>query len=266
MKPVLKYPGAKWKLAEWIISYMPKHTTYLEPFFGSGAVFFNKLPSKVETINDIDGNVVNLFRVIRERPDELAALIEMTPWARDELKNCQPLAECDLENARRFIVRCWQTYGSGPARSKSWKDDVTTGQQGLAKTWASVPKRILTLADRLKMALIENMPAIEIVRRYHSKTVLIYGDPPYPRGTRNGRMYAHEMTDADHIELLDALDAHPGPVILSGYACELYDSRLKLWRRETHKAQAEKGQIREEVLWMKNIELQGQMSLEREVN
>src|SRR5690554_1056987 len=110
MKPVLKYPGSKWNIAKWIISFMPPHTTYLEPFFGSGAVFFQKPPSKVEMINDIDGNVVNLFRVIREHPEELAALIEMTPWARDEYYASYEKTGDSLEDARRFLVRCWQAF------------------------------------------------------------------------------------------------------------------------------------------------------------
>ena len=84
VKPVLKYAGAKWRLADWIIEHFPQHEIYLEPFFGSGAVFFRKAPARLETINDIDGSVVNLFRVLREQPEQLAAMIELTPWARDE--------------------------------------------------------------------------------------------------------------------------------------------------------------------------------------
>ena len=84
VKPVLKYAGAKWRIADWISGFFPPHEIYLEPFFGSGAVFFRKAPARLETINDIDGNVVNLFRVLREQPEQLAALIELTPWARDE--------------------------------------------------------------------------------------------------------------------------------------------------------------------------------------
>jgi len=262
MKPVLKYPGSKWRLAEWIISFMPPHTTYLEPFFGSGAVFFNKAPSKVETINDIDGNVVNLFRVIREQPEELAALIEMTPWARDEYYASYEKTGDSLEDARRFLVRCWQAFGTKTNTRTGWRNDIGARKWiNMPDQWRNLAIRVFPIADRLKDAQIENQPAFEIISRYKFSYVLIYADPPYLLNTRNSTMYAHEMTDADHIELLDALDAHPGPVILSGYACDLYDNRLGHWRRVTHKAQAEKGQIREEVLWLKNNELQGQLSL-----
>ena len=252
MKPVLKYPGSKWRLAEWIISFMPPHTTYLEPFFGSGAVFFQKPPSKVETINDIDGNVVNLFRVIRERPEELAALIEMTPWAREEYYASYEKTGDELEDARRFLVRCWQAAYTQTNSRSGWRVGYQ-GDGGNPAIWKNLSVRIRSTTDRLRGVQIENRPAAEIIAKSNTPDVLIYADPTYPLDTRSGKMYAEEMTDTDHVLLLEALDAHPGPVLLSGYACELYDSRLKHWRRETKKAQAEKGQTREEVLWINPV-------------
>lgn len=83
-RPVLKYPGSKWRLAEWIISLMPEKKSYLEPFFGSGAVFFKKPPSRIETINDLDGEITNLFRCIREKTEELVRAVELTPYSREE--------------------------------------------------------------------------------------------------------------------------------------------------------------------------------------
>ncbi len=105
IQPVLKYPGAKWSIAKWILGFIPEHDVYLEPFFGSGAVFFNKRPARIETINDIDGNVVNLFRVIRTRAEELAALIEMTPWARDEYLESYHRTGDELEDARKSATK-----------------------------------------------------------------------------------------------------------------------------------------------------------------
>ena len=251
MKPVLRYPGAKWNLAQWIISFFPAHTTYLEPFFGSGAVFFNKLPSKVETINDIDGNVVNLFKVIRDRTEEFMRLVEFTPWARDEYYASYEKTGDELEDARRFLVRCWQAFGANIHRTSGWRND-TSGRCNMPSQWTNLPGRILNLTARLKDAQIENAEAVGLIKKYNYPDTLIYADPPYPLALRT-KMYAHEMTDADHIELLDALDAHPGPVLLSGYACEMYDNRLKHWRRETKKAQAEKGQVRTEILWINPV-------------
>jgi DNA adenine methylase len=249
--PVLRYPGAKWRIADWIISYLPPHTHYLEPYFGSGAVFFNKPSSKVETINDIDDQVVNLFRVLREQPDELARLIEFTPWSRQEYYESYTPADNSLESARRYLVRCCQSHGSMLSGKTGWKNDVS-GLPGsaTATVWRLVPKRILVMASRLKRAQIENLPALEVIERHKSPAVLIYADPPYIIKTRSGELYAHEMTDADHEELLEVLDKHPGPVLLSGYANPMYDERLKHWDRVTKKAMAEKGKERTEVLWI----------------
>lgn len=261
--PVLKYPGSKWSLADWIISHMPPHTTYLEPFFGSGAIFFTKRPATVETINDIDGNVVNLFRVIRDYPEKLAALIEFTPWARYEYTQVLTNAGDDeyfihtgdpVEDARRFLVRMWQARGSIATDKSSWRHDVQ-GRNGSScpREWANIPARILTTAKRLKMAQIECRPALELIEKYRQPGVLIYADPPYPRKTVSRRMYKHMMTDADHEKLLNALDNHPGPVLLSGYACPLYDEWLKHWIRKTKRAIAELGREREEVLWLNPV-------------
>jgi DNA adenine methylase len=249
--PVLRYPGAKWRLADWIISYLPPHTHYLEPYFGSGAVFFNKPPSKVETVNDIDGQVVNLFRVLREQPDELARLIEFTPWSRQEYYESYQLTGESLEDARRFLVRCWQGQGSRTNSRTGWKNDCKVTQTvSCPRTWDRLPKRIMAVCKRLKQVQIENAPAVEVIGRHISINVCIYADPPYNKAVKSSDLYAHEMTDADHEELLEVLDKHPGPVLLSGYANPMYDERLKHWDRVTKKALAEKGKERTEVLWI----------------
>ncbi|SHF56073.1 DNA adenine methylase [Desulforamulus putei DSM 12395] len=237
---------------------MPRHITYLEPFFGSGAVFFKKLPSKVETINDIDGNVVNLFRVIRDQPEELARLIEWTPWARDEYRASFDLTGDPLEDARRFLVRCWQAFGQVTTNSRGGWRHSGTDKFNRALELRNVPANIFKAAERLKTVQIENKPAIELIKKYKAEHVLIYADPPYVWGTRTFRQhgratYKHEMTDADHLELLEALDQHPGPVLLSGYACPLYDERLQHWAKRTVKAYAECGRAREEVLWINPV-------------
>jgi len=251
VEPALRYPGAKWSLASWIIEHLPPHTSYLEPFFGSGAVFFNKPKSTVETINDVDGNIVNLFKMIREKPLELAHLVKFTPWSREEYYTSYKTTGEPLEDARRFMIRCWQAFGTRTNSRTGWRCDVQ-GRLGtcLPRQWEKVPSRIIELSDRLKEAQIESQPAAKILERYKFSNVLVYADPPYLLSTRNGKMYANEMTDNDHLELLEILDNHPGPVLLSGYSHPMYDDRLKHWARKTQKAHAEKGAIREEVLWI----------------
>jgi Site-specific DNA methylase len=259
---ILHYPGSKWSMAEWIISHMPPHQTYLEPFFGSGAVFFNKPPSPLETINDIDGDVVNLFRVIRDRPDELARLVYWTPYSREEYYNSYQLGGVDeLERARRFLVRCWMARSGVTANKTGWRNRIVSDRKDGTQKWFDLPEIIIKTAERLKFAQIEQQPALELIRRYKREDVLIYADPPYPLETRSGRMYKNEMTDADHAELLDVLDAHPGPVLLSGYANELYDTRLRHWNREERRVLAEAGQIRTEVLWINPVAAEHQAQL-----
>ena len=121
MKSILKYPGAKWRIADWIISHFPPHKVYLEPFFGSGACFFNKIPAYIETINDLDGDIVNLFKVCREHPQELAQLINLTPFARDEFQNCYERSDNPIEQARRTIVRYHQSFGTSNSSKNKWK-------------------------------------------------------------------------------------------------------------------------------------------------
>ena len=250
--PVLKYPGSKWRLAKWIIGHFPAHATYLEPFFGSGAVLFTKPPSKVETVNDLNNQVANLFRVLRERPEELAALVDMTPWSREEYNLSYELIGDPLEDARRFLVRCWQGRYTKLVHRTGWRYEINA-DAGKVTSWDKLPNRILEAATRLKQVQIENRPALEVIEIHKYHGVLIYADPPYSLSTRAQKIYANEMTDTDHLELLDALDMHPGPVVLSGYMCDLYDERLRHWTRRTRGARAETGDARTEILWINPV-------------
>jgi len=252
---ILHYPGSKWSLADWIISHMPPHQTYLEPFFGSGAVFFNKPPATLETINDLDGDVVNLFKVIRDRPDELARLIYWTPYSRQEYYiSYQSGGELDeLERARRFLVRCWMGQGPKMCARTGWRSVMDVSDPQPAHQWGDIPNRIMTYTERLRGVQIEQQQATELIKRYRRPDVLIFADPPYVLETRSGAIYRHEMTDDEHLELLDLLDDHPGPVLLSGYANRLYDERLRHWHRETRQALAQRGKATEEVLWINPV-------------
>ncbi len=258
MKTVLKYPGSKWRIAKWIISYFPagyEKMTYLEPFFGSGAVFFNKNRSAIETINDLDGNVVNLFKVIRESPEELARLIKFTPWSREEYRNSYEMTGDSLEDARRFMVRMWQAMGAKSSGKTGWRNNIQD-LNGNVHQWATkLPENIIKASCRLRhtnkhQVNIECQPALQLLQRYARPYVFIYADPPYVRSTKSSRIYKCEMTDQDHIELLEILKKHPGPVMISGYESEIYNSILKGWHIAQKVAQVESGQKRKEVLWM----------------
>lgn len=259
MKNVLHYPGAKWRVADWIVSMMPSHKSYLEPFFGSGAVFFTKSRVPIETVNDLDGEIVNLFRVIREQPQELAAAVAMTPYSREEYEKAWELldhGEMDepdgVEHARLTLLRYWQSFGCRACWKGGWKRDVAGREAAYAvRNWNALPDWVMDAAQRLKDAQIEHTPALELIRRFRSRDVLIYADPPYLLTTRKGAQYRQEMRDEEHEELLRVLLEHPGPVMLSCYDNPLYDGLLSgRWEKYQHPAQATGGSSRIETLWV----------------
>lgn len=253
LRTVLKYPGAKWSLADRIVTLLPPHTTYLEPFFGSGAVLFTKPRCRLETVNDLDHRVVNLFRVLREQPHALARAIALTPWSAEEhrLADTDPAPTGDaVEDARRFLVVTWQSYGADNKWRSGWKRASRDGLTHPVPVWLNLPDRLLAAAERLRGVQIESRPALEAIARHQHPGCLIYADPPYPLSQRYRPYYRHEMTDLQHCQLLDVLATHPGPVVLSGYRCPLYDERLAHWQRLDMPTTAEGGRARTESIWL----------------
>lgn len=251
MKAILKYPGAKWRISEWVISHFPDHKVYLEPFFGSGAVFFNKQPAYIETINDIDGNIVNLFKVCREHPEELARLINLTPFAREEFQNCYEIDNSnEIERARRTLVRYHQSFGTCNSSRNSWRNVQTHGGSRCATMWNCLPEIIVSCCERLKNAQIENTDAIPLIERYNNPNALIYCDPPYLQSLRRRKMYAHETPDEYHIKLLDTLKHSKSKIVLSGYDNEMYNKALTDWHTDEKETTAQMGLHRIEKLWM----------------
>ena len=260
MKQVLKYTGAKFRIENWIVSNMPKHTVYLEPYAGSLAVLFNKPRCHIETVNDLNDEVMNFFQVLRNNPDELKRMIELTPYSRTEYDLSYQESNVNVERARRFCVRCWQGFGCSNLYHNGFRSGQQTNSPNPAKAWAEYPDVIAQASKRLKGVQIENLPAIDLIRRYNTSDVFIYADPPYLQNTRKKHLYKYEMTDADHLEMLKALEEHPGPVMISGYENELYNYVLKGWRKIKKDTLAEAGVKREEVLWMNYAD--AQMSFE----
>lgn len=256
MKNLLRYPGSKKRIAPWIISQIPKHHSYLEPYAGGLAVLLNKEPSRIETVNDLDNDVINLFRIIQNEGtrDELIQKIVYTPYARTEYdnsfpENCENLS--DVERAKNFLIRSGMGHGFRLCEKCGWKKDVYAREAAYAvRYWNDLPAVITNVAHRLKMVQIEHKPAVELIKSFNHDNVLIYADPPYVLSTRTRKQYRHEMTDADHIELLQALLQHTGPVMLSGYDNDIYNTYLTKWRKESIPARAENSLPRTEFLWM----------------
>jgi DNA adenine methylase len=253
--------GGKFSHLAWLLPYLPKTKHYCEPFAGSAAVLLNREPSPVETYNDIEGEVVNFFRVLRIHKDELIEAIGLTPFSREEFEiACTQPTEglSDLERARRFFV-CARQVRTGLAQKASagrWAHCVLTSRAGMAgavSRWLGSVEGLSEIVQRLLRVQIEHAPAIEVIRRYDSEETLFYCDPPYPHISRgDSNAYAHEMTDAEHKELAEVLHSVRGKVALSGYHCDLMDTLYSDWHcveapiKMCHSIK----QPRQEVLWM----------------
>ncbi len=265
MKAIAKYPGSKWSIADWIINFFPEHHSYLEPFFGSGAVLFNKPRSHIETINDLDGNVVNLFECIKKDPERLARDIYFTPYSREVYEKVfSQVPEDKYEAALNFYIclnmgRGFRTNGE----KVGWKNDVQGRERAYAaKDGSGLPEQIIKAAERLRGVQIENRPALELIKRFNYKNVLIYCDPPYMLSTRHGKQYRMEMEDKEHEALLDALLKNEGYVVISGYDTPLYNAMLKGWEKRQKKAYTQTSSPKQEIIWMNFEPPAKQMTLE----
>lgn len=262
-RPLLRWHGGKWMLAPWIIGHFPKHRTYVEPFGGAASVLLRKERSYAEVWNDLDGELVNLFRVLRD-PRMSARLVEalrLTPFAREEFNGAYKSSRNRVERARRLVVRSFMGFGSDGAsgmyrtgfRANSNRSGTTP-----ARDWINYPDALDAIADRLRGVVLESRPALEVVRQHDGPDTLHYLDPPYLPETRrrvnrrsdNGGTYRHELTVDDHVELLAAIQGLEGMVVLSGYPAPLYDEALAGWRRVERDALADGALPRTEVLWL----------------
>lgn len=224
--------GGKYSHLDWLLPLLPPCHHYCEPFGGSAAVLLNRDPSPVETYNDLDGEVVNFFRVLRDDPERLIRAIGLTPFSREEFAlACELDPTLDpLERARRFYVRARQVR-SGLAQSATlgrWancKNTSRAGMAGVVSRWLGAVEDLPEIAARLLRVQIENRPAIEVIRLYDSPQTLFYCDPPYVHETRgDANAYAYEMSDAEHRELAEVLNHVQGLVAISGYECDLMNA------------------------------------------
>lgn len=253
--------GGKFSHLDWLLPLLPECHHYCEPFAGSGAVLLNRPPSPVETYNDLDGEVANFFRVLRDAKDELTEKIGLTPFSREEFGLACVLDPglTNVERARRFYVRARQVR-TGLAQTASlgrWancKDTSRAGMSGVVSRWLGGVEMLPAIAERLLRVQIENRPASEVIRLYDAPGTLFYCDPPYIHDTRgDDSAYGHEMTDRDHRELAAVLNATRGLVALSNYDCplmaELY--RRPKWRKHVSPAKTihSTKDKRTEVLW-----------------
>jgi DNA adenine methylase len=256
---VLQYPGKKNSIAQWIISRFPHNyraMTYLEPFFGSGCIFFRKERSAIETINDLDHEIFNLFLQIRDNPDELMLRLMNTPWSREEYDLAFEKADTPVEQARRCIVRFWFTVGANVRQKNGMRFEIKRNTGGLNYFHLKLPEIIALASERLKhtrknLVQIENRNVFELLPVYNRENVLMYLDPPYLMETRkNKRVYRHEFSDEEHEELLKLITCSKANIIISGYESGLYKKYLRGWRMERTKTKDQAGNCRTECVWI----------------
>src|SRR5205809_5837873 len=220
--------GGKYSHLDWLLPLLPTCHHYVEPFAGSAAVLLNREPSPVETYNDIDGEVTNFFRVLRDQKERLVEQIGLTPFSREEFYRAlsEENVASDIERARRFFVRARQVR-TGLAQTASlgrWancKNTSRSGMSGVVSRWLGSVDMLPVIAERLLRVQIENRPAMEIISLYDDKKTLFYCDPPYPHEARgDSKAYGFEMTDKEHEQLAGLLTKVRGSVAISGYRCE----------------------------------------------
>jgi DNA adenine methylase len=268
-RPLVRYHGGKWKLADWIIGHFPNHRVYVEPFGGGGSVLLRKPRCYAEIYNDLDGEIVNLFSVARDRGEELHRALALTPFARDEfVQSYEPSADA-LEQARRTLVRSFMGFGSAAVCGESSGFRANSNRSGTtpAKDWRNLPNALPATVERLQGVVIENRPACQVMAAHDCPAALHYCDPPYVHDTRQRgskaavKAYKHEMTDDQHREFAEFVRGLSGMVIVSGYGGSLYDEMFGDWLQVGKAAHADGARDRVEVLWMNPAAAQKQMRL-----
>lgn len=261
--PPVRYYGGKWRLGKWVISHFPPHVCYVESFAGGASCLFQKRPARFEVLNDLNGDVINFFEVLRSRTEEFVRAVQLTPYGREELRRAvlakrKGEIEDPIERARNFYIRCWMSFGSGVGKSMTgWRYQI-----GMSDTRTSAigswnrTEHLWAAADRLKWVQIECDDAYKVTERFDSEMTLHYWDLPYVHSTRNmdnaGELkgYAHELSDGDHRRFAELARRVKGFVIVSGYPSKLYDELYEGWQVVAKQSSDLKGNRQTECLWL----------------
>jgi DNA adenine methylase len=249
-------------MAPWISGFFPKHRIYVEPFGGGASVLLRKERSYNEVYNDLDNELVNLFRVLRsDQAGALIAQLRLTSYAREERRLALEKTDDPVERARRLIVRSHMSHGTGAARidrPTGFRVDGSSSSTDVAGEWARLPAAITAIVERLRGVAIEQRPAIELLSAFDTSKALIYLDPPYLPCQRSKKTcrgeryhaYQHEMTEDEHRELLNRARTSSAMIVLSGYPSELYDKSLEGWSRHVKPSRAHRNAPRTEAIWL----------------
>lgn len=260
--PVIRYHGGKFRLASWVLEHFPPHKCYVEPFGGAAGVLIQKPRSYAEVYNDLDGDIVNLFRVLQgeHSSQRLIELLTLTPYSRAEFELAWLPTDDNIERARRIIIRAQMGFGSAGASKDitGFRIDTARAYGTAQHLWQRYPEHLTTICQRLAGVLVEHRPATEVMLAHDAADTLHYVDPPYMhdtrvRGAQKGRYYRHELSDREHAELLATLKTLRGMVVVSGYPSNLYEYELANWTMNTTSARISAGRggsTRQECLWI----------------
>lgn len=255
-RPIIRYHGGKAKLAPWIISNLPNHRIYVEPFGGAASVLLMKQRAYGEVYNEMDGEVVNLFQVARDRGEELVQKLRLTPFSRAEFVLSYEPCEDAIERARRTVVRAYMGFGSAAASGRATGFRANSNRSGTTPShdWMNYPDALMAVIERLQGVVIENRDAVDTILAHDSPQTLHYVDPPYVESSRKSfGSYRHEMSDGQHECLARTLSEVEGMVVISGYRSSLYDELFQGWHAIERQAFADGARERVEVLWLNDL-------------
>jgi DNA adenine methylase len=268
-RPLVRYHGSKWTIAPWIISFIPKHRVYVEPYGGGASVLLRKARSHEEIYNDLDSDIVNLFKVTRDSGEKLSELLKLTPFSREEYEQSYLPTDDPVERARRTVIRAYMGRAStGATGDLSENGKTATGFRSnsskagktAAQVWGNYESALQGVIERLQGVVIENRNALEVIKQQDSKDTFFYVDPPYLPSVRDaGKDYRHEMSEKDHAELAAVLNEVEGAVIVSGYHSDLYDDLYSGWTRREKGTFADGALPRIEVLWMRGFPIETEL-------
>jgi len=252
LRPALRYLGSKWRLARWIAGFFPPHIDYCEPFGGSASVLLQKPLSDIESYNDLDGELVNFWQVLRTDTESLIRQIDLTPYSEQEWRESFAPADDPLERARRFYVQSWMSFT--PFRIKSgWRQERKPNRSYLIqRDEFARTEHLWFVAKRLKCVQVYNRDYREVIEYHNTADSVLYVDPPYLHSTRTNLQarYLNEMNDSDHVQLAEMLHATKASVILSGYDNPLYAELYQGWGCESKTATTNGNSVSVETVWV----------------
>lgn len=247
----MRYHGGKWRISSWIISHFPEHRIYVEPFGGGAGVLLRKERSYAEVYNDINDEIVNVFRQLRDNGEELKRRLTLTPFARKEFEEAYLAPTDQIDAARKTVIKSFMSFGSDAIfRYGGFRSNTKRNGTIPAHDWRNYADALDALIKRLRGVVIECRDYKQIIPVHDTPNTLFYVDPPYLFSTRgDNKRYANEMSDDEHVELAGVLKTLKGKVVLSGYPSPLYDELYGGWIKTEREAMADGARLRTEVLW-----------------